>query len=208
MIESPTEAAKDFAEAWSACWAELKELATTQEADIKGKEGIRGFSYKYAGLGDILTVVRPILARHGLAVSQSVVPVGDGIGVETVVSHKNGGAARFGPLPMPAGRDPRQVGSAITYARRYGLSAALGIASDEDNDASGTFDTEPPATPTATAPVDAHETAWVVAQRLFRPEDQVNEFMSAMESAGVKKGTRATTEQSGVAITAMRAVAK
>ena len=126
--------------AWVRAWAKMPPIPKTHKAKIiSKKEGVAPFEYKYADLPDIIDAVRPILAAHGLSVGQSVEPLGDELlGVVTRVYHEAGHVESFGPTPMPAAGDPRTVGSAITYARRYSLSAALGIASDEDTDAEGT----------------------------------------------------------------------
>ena len=122
-----------WCEAWVAAWAEMPEILKTHTVNT-GK-----FSYSYAGLAETLAAVRPILNRHGFAVAQSVEQVSPGVvGVVTSVYHKDGWSESFGPTPMPAEGDPRSVGSAITYARRYALSAALGVASEDDTDAAGT----------------------------------------------------------------------
>ena len=190
-----------WAQAWVAAWADLSEIGTTQEAEIETKKG-RNFSYKYSSLGDILSTVRPILTQHDLAVSQNVVDAGDGrVGVETAITHAGGHAEVFGPVVMPTGADPRNVGSAITYARRYGLSAALGIASEDDDDAASA--SRPAAEPTA---VDPHDEAWEIALELFAPDSAANEFMSALESAGVKSGERATRIEADIAVKAMRVI--
>ena len=121
-------------QAWVKAWAAMPAIPKTKIAKIGDK-----FSYKYADLPDILDAVRPVLTDHGFAVSQSVEALGDEtVGVATRVYHQAGWVESFGPTPMPAAGDPRAVGSAITYARRYAVSAALGIASDEDTDAEGT----------------------------------------------------------------------
>ena len=129
-----------WAAAWVRAWAKMPSIPKTHKAKIVSKkEGVAPFEYKYADLPDILDAVRPILAAEGLAVSQSVEAISDGvIGVVTLIYHSAGHSESFGPTPMPAEGDPRAIGSAITYARRYAVSAALGIASDEDTDAEGT----------------------------------------------------------------------
>jgi hypothetical protein len=116
--------------AWSAASAEL----TNPTKDAKADTG--SYGYTYATLAAILDHVRPVLARHGLAVFQNVTTAGDLVGVETIITHKDGAWISFGPLSGPKAGSWQNVGSAITYARRYALTAALNIAADEDDDAS------------------------------------------------------------------------
>lgn len=92
------------------------------------------FSYKYAALPDISELVLPVLRRNDLVLVQSVGGTAETIAVETRIYHKAGHVETFGPLVMKVSADPKAVGSAITYARRYALCAALGIAPDEDDD--------------------------------------------------------------------------
>jgi hypothetical protein len=92
------------------------------------------FSYKYADLPSIIEAVAPHLEGEGLSVGQSVVSDEGRVGVETRIYHISGHVETFGPVFLPAGNDAKSAGSAITYARRYSLCAALGIAADEDDD--------------------------------------------------------------------------
>lgn len=123
-----------FSEDLVAALAELHNPLADQRADVPTKAGGR-FSYRYAALPDILDQVRPVLARHHLALLQSVVQEAPGtIGVITRLQHSSGRYQDFGPLVLPAAGDAQSVGGAITYARRYALCTVLGIAADEDSD--------------------------------------------------------------------------
>ncbi len=87
------------------------------------------FKSKYAPLPDILNHVRPVLAKHKLCVIQDA-------GVTTRLVHESGEWLESDTLVLtPVKDDPQGVGSAITYARRYALSAMLGISSEDDDDA-------------------------------------------------------------------------
>jgi len=93
------------------------------------------FKSKYAPLQDILTLVRPIMAKHGLSILQS--PSGDGktITISTILMHSSGEWIEPEPLVLQAEKATAQsAGSAITYGRRYALSAILGISSEDDDD--------------------------------------------------------------------------
>ena len=93
------------------------------------------FNSKYAPLQEVLNIVRPLLTKHGLAIIQS--PSGDGknVSITTILAHESGEWIEFDPLTLtPEKTTPQGIGSAITYGRRYSLSAALGIASEDDDD--------------------------------------------------------------------------
>jgi hypothetical protein len=94
------------------------------------------FKSHYAPLDAILSLVRPILAKNGLLIMQSTGGDGSYASVTTTVLHSSGEYIRSDPLILrPSKLDPQGIGSALTYARRYSLSAILGIAGDDDDDA-------------------------------------------------------------------------
>lgn len=121
-----------LAAAFVAAQAELTNPHKDKTANIKP-----GFSYRYADLATILDHVRPVLARHGLAISQDVGATPEGrLAIHTTIIHgPSGDRMTFGPLVGDTGRDWQSTGGAVTYARRYALTAALGIAADDDDDA-------------------------------------------------------------------------
>ena len=128
-------AGRAWTAAWVKAWAEMPDIGQGRIASIPTKAG-GNYSYTYAALSDILGTVRKALTDNGLAVSQSVVEAPSGfVGVETRIYHQAGHVEVFGPIVLPAAGDARSVGSAVTYARRYSLLAALGVAPDEDTDA-------------------------------------------------------------------------
>ena len=90
--------------------------------------------YKYAPLPAVLDEVRAVLYLHGLALVQETATYEGNVGVTTRLFHTSGEWVEFGPLIMPPAHDAQAVGSAITYACRYALCAALGIAGDDDDD--------------------------------------------------------------------------
>ena len=93
------------------------------------------YKSKYAPLCDVLNMVRPLLAKHGLSVVQF--PSGDGsiVGITTTLLHTSGEWIEGEPLCLNAEKlTPQGVGSAISYGRRYSVSAVLGISSEDDDD--------------------------------------------------------------------------
>lgn len=92
------------------------------------------YQYTYADLSDILAAAKTILHKHGLAAVQNVESTANGgVAVSTVLIHQSGETMTFGALVLPGGNTPQAVGSAITYARRYSLLAALGVATEDDD---------------------------------------------------------------------------
>ena len=118
-----------------AAWADAFTKAQAQLVNPPKKRTVNTgkFSYSYAELPDIIDSVRQVLAEHGLSFAQSVEGAGS-YGVTTRIYHRVGHCEEFGPLLLPAGSTAQEAGSAITYARRYALCAALGIAAEDDDD--------------------------------------------------------------------------
>lgn len=92
------------------------------------------YSYRYADLASILRVVLPILHKHGFVVVHYPRVEGEEVVVRTVLWHRSGHSEAV-EVSLRRGDTPQETGSAITYARRYGLQCVLGIAADEDDDA-------------------------------------------------------------------------
>lgn len=121
---------------------ELKNLAKALakfQADIKDPARDKDnpyFKSKYVALDGLLDAVRPVLAANGLSFIQSPVSNGQDMGVATLLMHDSGEWIESDPFMLHAVKnDPQAGGSAITYARRYSLSAVLGVAWDDDDDA-------------------------------------------------------------------------
>lgn len=98
-----------------------------------------GYGYKFADLGEIDRIIKPLLIKHGLGYVQPL----DGTKLKTIVFHVESGESIESTVDIPqdvqlAKMNVFQVmGSAITYYRRYSLSSTLGLITDEDADAAG-----------------------------------------------------------------------
>lgn len=98
------------------------------------------FRSKYADLAGCLEAVNEALLNHGIAVYQETSEDESGVTVETVFLHESGETLRGGKLHVPAAKqDPQGYGSALTYARRYSIMAATGIAAEDDDGNAATF---------------------------------------------------------------------
>lgn len=92
------------------------------------------FRSKYADLGACLEAVEDALLANGIALYQETSEDASGVTVETVLLHETGESLRCGKLHVPAAKqDPQGYGSALTYARRYSLMTACGIAPEDDD---------------------------------------------------------------------------
>ncbi len=92
------------------------------------------FKSKYADLSSIMLAAQPVLTKHGLSVMQLPDNLDGHPALTTIVMHASGQSIQATVPLILAKEDPQGVGSAITYARRYGYAAALQIVIDEDDD--------------------------------------------------------------------------
>jgi hypothetical protein len=93
------------------------------------------FKSKYATLGAIINAVRAPLAAHGISAVQTVSNDGGSVGVTTTLLHSSGewmAETIWSALPDRA--TVQQLGSSITYLRKYSLAAITGIVGEEDDD--------------------------------------------------------------------------
>jgi hypothetical protein len=94
------------------------------------------FKSKYASLAAVHKALRGPLAKNGLAWVQALVPSDNGEAVvRTVLMHSSGQWIDSTVAIKPDKPTPQGFGSALTYARRYGLSSLTGVYADEDDDA-------------------------------------------------------------------------
>ena len=92
------------------------------------------FKSKYADLAACIEAVIDALNENGIALIQQSHECADGVTIETLFIHESGETLSGGKLHVPASKqDPQGYGSAMTYARRYALQAACGIAPEDDD---------------------------------------------------------------------------
>jgi len=106
------------------------------------------YKSKYAPLGEVLDLIRPVLAENGLAVIQY--PSSDDgktISIHTMLVHESGEYIDFDPLTLTAEKiTPQGAGAAITYGRRYSVSGIFNIASEDDDDGNSLEGSKPKTT--------------------------------------------------------------
>ena len=91
------------------------------------------FKSKYAELSEIWDVAREPLTTNGLSVMQGAECDDIGVVVTCRICHNSGQWAESSLRMKPTKNDPQGVGSAITYARRYLLSAMVGVSIEDDD---------------------------------------------------------------------------
>lgn len=91
--------------------------------------------HTYADLNSIWEACRDHLTSNGISIIQSPQGTKDEMYLVTILGHSSGQWIKSYYPIVPIKQDPQGIGSAITYARRYSLSAMVGICADEDDDA-------------------------------------------------------------------------
>lgn len=116
-----------------------KAIAELQQEVPVIHKGTEGFGYSYADLPAVLDILNPLMKKHGLGFTQMV----EGTDLVTTIFHVESGEVLTSKTAIPQNvtlskMNAFQVlGSAITYLRRYALSAMLGLVTDKDTDAGG-----------------------------------------------------------------------
>jgi hypothetical protein len=122
----------EIAKALAALQAEMPVVPKGQRATVPTKSG-GNYTYTYASLHDVTKVMYPLLAKHGLAFSCSPQVRPDGTGtIDGVLLHSSG-EMLHSSMPL-FGRTAQEIGSALTYARRYLLGCLTGVVTDDDED--------------------------------------------------------------------------
>ncbi len=124
------------------CSDEVKELAKAMLEVQRAvrpacKDSFNEFTRsKYATLGSVMEACRDTLIDNGIWVTQFPVDVGVShtLGLVTKMVHVDSGQWQSSLLVMPLPKnDPQGYGSALTYARRYGICALVGIVTEDDD---------------------------------------------------------------------------
>jgi hypothetical protein len=88
------------------------------------------FRSKYADLASIFDAVREPLSANGIAITQTI----DAHVLTTMLMHTSG-QWLGSQMDLPETSKPQELGSALTYYRRYSLAGLVGIGADDDDDA-------------------------------------------------------------------------
>ncbi|WP_029459582.1 ERF family protein [Solidesulfovibrio alcoholivorans] len=172
--------------------SEISELAKALIAVQKSlqpavKDATNPFVHnRYATLNSVMESCRDALLSNDIWMTQFPVPADPGyLGLVTKLTHAKSGQwqASLAVVPLPKA-DPQGMGSAMTYARRYSLSAMLGIVTDADDDGTGACATRP-TTQTKTAPRQG--------ARASMPSRHAQEKSSHGVPSPTSNGTKAAT---------------
>ncbi len=130
-----SESIKEITIALAKAQIAFKPIKRTEKVDYPTAGGRK--NYNYAPLSEVIEATKEALSTNGLAITQSTKLVGEHTVLETLLSHSSG---EWLSGELYVGRQdqaPQAEGSALTYKRRYGMSAMLCVSSEEDDDAEG-----------------------------------------------------------------------
>lgn len=122
---------KELAAALAAFQAEAPTVSKGKTAKVPTKAG-GSYSYTYANLADVVEAAYPLLSKHGLSFSCVPRTTERGYELAGILLHSSGESLE-GSLPL-SGNTPQELGSALTYMRRYLLGAMTGLVTDDDDD--------------------------------------------------------------------------
>lgn len=151
------------------------------------------FKSRYADLAEIRDTVTPALAKNGIAVVNGMDTAENGIQVVTRLIHASG---QWVESRFPIAYDkPQTMGSAITYGKRYNLSAIVNIAADDDDDANAANDRAVSSPASATISADQFRTLQDLIEKTGTDEAKLLAFVKAedLESMTVAQFRTAET---------------
>jgi hypothetical protein len=125
-----SESIAQLAAALAKAQSDFPGIPKDKTVQVTSKTG-RSYTFAYAPLDTIMDKIRPTLRANGLAFMQSL----NGESLTTTLLHTSGEWLASDPMPIRVvDAGPQALGSAITYARRYALTAILGLVTEDDDD--------------------------------------------------------------------------
>jgi len=138
------------------------------------------FKNTYIDLGGLLDAVEPLLEKNGLILLQ---PITEGKVMTTIIDIDNG-ENLSSEIDLPNNQNPQQLGSAITYFRRYTLQSLLGLSAEDDD---GQTASQPKRKPLLTQPAAsehiAKKTTLDALKQLFEvTKEQEDKYLKALNN--------------------------
>jgi hypothetical protein len=191
----PAKTTGKLAEALAKAQSEFKTVNKSKTAKVRGEKNGRQYEYeyKYADLADLLNMALPLLAKQGIALTQPLVRKDGKLYVTTRLQFQDEVQQDDGIFVPDGTTKPQEMGTYISYAKRYSLSSMLAISADEDVD----------------GPTDAGETKETksasghAARQQLAASEQATQSASGKFEAG-KRGRPANSKTSGVGESALQ----
>jgi hypothetical protein len=160
------------------------------------------FRSKYADLGNVIDACLPALNEAGIALIQPTGEDAHGRFVETILIHGESGESLSCRVPLIVAKNDMQgYGSAVTYARRYGLMAMAGIA-PEDDDGNAASKAAPKDEPKKAMTVDQFDELKALIEATGTDEDKLCAYMKVstlhdLDAAGAAHVTALLRKKAG-----------
>ena len=166
-----------------------KALASAQaEFGTVPQSGINPFhKSKYSTIEDYVNAAKPVLAKHGLSISQAPNLLETQFVLTTILMHESGEHIVSNQPIFAAKQDAQSMGSAITYARRYAYGAVLGMASgdfDDDGNAAAAKTTKQANPPMSQSPAKSPAPSSPTKQGRGTPNQTIEERVNAAPHLG------------------------
>lgn len=107
----------------------LNKIQNIQKKIGKLTKDTKGYNYKYFDINQLLEKLQPLLEEEGLVIMQ---PIVDGK-VSTIIVDMSDASRMTSELELPKDVKPQDIGSAITYFRRYTLVSLLALEAEDDD---------------------------------------------------------------------------
>lgn len=149
-----SEQINELAAALSKAQGDFKSPTKNKEVTVVTKTGGK-YTFEYADLTQIIECIKEPMTKNGLSFTHVTEANDNGFWLRTFLMHSSGQFIST-IYPLPQTMDAKELGGAITYGKRYSLSALVGISADDDADAEPenvqTFKNRQPQTKQAPAP--------------------------------------------------------
>jgi len=139
------------------------------------------FKNEYADLPAVIAAVVPALNSNGVHMSQPTCYEGETLVVKTMFTHAASGESECAVLPIPSTGKMQDIGSAITYARRYTLSCLAGIGTEKDDDGQSAAPVSKPETNSAGRPKADPTKSWTIPVNDGDFDDFIKRFCNGLK---------------------------
>lgn len=123
-----------IAEALAKAQGEIVQPQKNKTVSVKDRDGKKLYDFEYADYNAIVEAVRGPLSKNGIAFTHLIEYVDRELVLLTQLIHSSGECLES-IYPLPRGASPKDLGGAVTYGKRYCLSAITGCVADDDADA-------------------------------------------------------------------------
>ena len=107
----------------------IEKIAKIQQEIGVMQKDTKGYNYKYFDINQLLEKLEPICKKHKVLLTQPI----RGNDLVTEIHDLDSEEVFSGSMSLPEGVKPQDMGSAITYYRRYSIVSLFGIQAEDDD---------------------------------------------------------------------------